>query len=155
MSATALDARIALFEALCEEIREKSKRGVLQVGDIQALRNDLVAVGTANTLRPHVRGQINLAMARADGVEQHLILNGPTLVTQSLLAAVKVLCETLGWLKAELETLKAPISPIGLVCMPPIARQRGSGERGVAATSSGWRLTYRRTNERPAIPSLG
>lgn len=55
MSASVLAARIALFEALCADIREKAGRGALKISDVEALRDDLVAIGNDTGISPFAR----------------------------------------------------------------------------------------------------
>lgn len=103
MSATVLAARIALFEALCADMREKAVRGALKVSDVRALRNDLVEIGDRAAMSSFARGLMNQAYVRADSVERYLNMDEPPHVSGLLQDTVKVLCETLGELKSELE----------------------------------------------------
>ena len=98
-----LAARIALFEALCEDIKEKAVRGELKVAHVCELRDDLIAISRQPLLPPFAKGLINQAYARADVVERYLNMEEPPHVSPMLRDAVSVLCETLGQLKAKLE----------------------------------------------------
>ena len=55
MDAQLLADRIALFVALCEEIKEKAARGSLKVSHVEALRDDLVAIGKDSAISPMPR----------------------------------------------------------------------------------------------------
>lgn len=109
MSATVLAARIALFEALCEDIREKAVRGSLKVSDVEALRDDLVAIGSRLDINPLARGLMNQALAQTDAVERYLNMDAPTAVSPMLRSTVHTLCHTLADLKTRLEKPKGQL----------------------------------------------
>lgn len=105
MDARLLADRIALFVALCDEIKEKAARGSLKVSHVEALRDDLVAIGQDSAISSYARGLINQSYARADAVERYLNMDDPPHVSAQLQYTVKALCETLGALKIKLEAM--------------------------------------------------
>lgn len=101
-----LAARIARFQALCADIRDKAVRGSLKVGDVEALRDDLISIGNNTDMSSSARGVMNQAYARTDAVERYLDMDDPPHLSPLLQYTVKGLCEALGELKEMLDPTK-------------------------------------------------